>query len=80
MNAIEMRSAALACACADGRTMSWRRLQPSVMEAATLCGGGCNPFWRALTAAPYLAFAGVWLGYRVGPNQNLNQLRLGCGS
>ena len=21
----------------------WWRLQPSVMEAATLCGGGCNP-------------------------------------
>ena len=23
----------------------WRRLQPYVMEAATLCGGGCNPIW-----------------------------------
>ena len=24
----------------------WRRRQPYVVEAATLCGGGCNPMWR----------------------------------
>ena len=30
----------------------WWRLQPYVVEAVTLCGGGCNPTWRRLQ--PYV--------------------------
>jgi len=42
-----------------------RRLQPYMAEAATLCGGGCNPMWRRLQ--PYVAegMVGAHSTYRI---------------
>jgi hypothetical protein len=38
----------------------WWRLQPYVVEAATLCGGGCDPVWWRLQ--PYVEEAATLCG------------------
>ena len=42
------------------RPATQHRLQPYVLEAATLCGGGCNPVWWRLQ--PYVVEAAtlIW--------------------
>ena len=42
-----------------------RRLQPDAAEAATLCGGGCNPTWWRLQ--PYVVAAATLCGGGCSP-------------